>query len=88
MDRSFSAALTLTLLAVSLPVHAEERSHPSPTTTARRSGVRIQGARRDGRRLEGGRVPTRRHGSDVNTRSADDARRPDAARISVRKAKG
>lgn len=83
MNRSLYAALSLTLLAVSLPARAEERSRPSPTTTARMSGVTPRGARQSARKWEGASVPTRRHGSDVPTR--DDARKPAAARVPVRR---
>jgi hypothetical protein len=87
MNRSLLAACALALLALSLPAAAEKRSHPSPTTTARRSGNTVPSARNHGRKPDGADVPTRKHGSRVNVRSAAEGRRPPAAKISVRKAR-
>lgn len=87
MHRFLLSAGALALLLLSLPAAAEERSHPSPTTTARRSGNKVPSARNHGRKPEGADVPTRTRGSRVNVRTADEGRRPPAAKIPVRKAR-
>lgn len=87
MNHITGVLCALTLLGISFPAHAEERSHPSPTTTARRSGENIHGAHLHGRKLREADVPTRRHGSNVDVRTGDDGRKPQAAKIAARKAK-
>lgn len=88
MNRLTYVACALGLLAVSPPARAEKRSNPSPTTTARRSGEKLHAAKHHGRKLEAADVPTRTRGSEVNVRRGSDGRRPEAAKIPVRKAKG
>jgi len=88
MNRLNYVACALVLLAVSLPARAEKRSKPSPTTTARRSGEKLHGEKHHSRKLESADVPTRTSGSDVDVRRGSDGRRPEAAKIRVRKAKG
>jgi hypothetical protein len=88
MNRLTYVACALAFLAVSHPARAEKRSNPSPTTTARRSGEKLHGARHRSRKLESADVPTRTNGSDVDVRKGSDGRKPEAAKIPVRKAKG
>ena len=87
MNRSFGAACALTLLSLSLPAIAEDRMSPSPTTTARMSGNKLRAGKTRGRKLRASDVPTRTHGSRVNVRTADEGRKPAAAKIPIRRAK-
>jgi hypothetical protein len=85
LTRTAYAACALVLLAASLPALAEDRTSPSPTTTARMSGETPKGGRTRGKKLRAADVSTRRHGSRVNVRTVDDARKPPAAKVQVRK---